>query len=78
MKLMTDDRCCLKSKELFEPNTPYNAERKPDGRVVLTELVSAEVPTVRARRVNGRLRGAKIPLSRERVAAAFRDERDER
>ena len=77
MKLMTDDRCRLTSQELFKPNTPYDAERKPDGRVVLTELVPAEVPTVRARRMNGRLRGAKIPLSRERVAAAVRAERDE-
>ena len=78
MKLITDERCRLTSQELFKPNTPYDAERKPDGRVVLTELVPVQVPIVRARRVNGRLRGAKLPLSREVVAAAVRAERDER
>jgi len=78
MKLMTDERCRMTSQELFKPNTPYDAERKPDGRVVLTELVPAQVPTVRARRVNGRLRGAKVSLTRETVAAAVRAERDER
>jgi hypothetical protein len=75
---MTDDRCRLTSQELFKPNTPYAAERKPDGRVVLTELVPAQVPTVRPRRVNGRLRGANVPLNRETVAAAVRAQRDER
>ena len=77
MKLVTDDCCRLTSQELFKPNTPYDAERTPDGRVVLTEL-SGQVATVKPRRINGRLRGAEVALRREAVAAAVRADRDER
>ena len=47
-----------------------------DGSVRLVEL--AQVPIVKPRRVDGRLRGAEVCLSRETVAAAVRAERDAR
>jgi len=78
MKLVTDERCRLTSRDMFKPNTPYDAEKQADGRVVLTELVAAQVPIVRARKVNGRWVGADIRLNREVVAAAARAERDAR
>lgn len=78
MRVSTDDRCRLQSRELFKPNTRYEGDRAKDGRVVLVELVPAEVPTVRARRINGRWRGADLPLTRETVAAAIRAEREDR
>ena len=78
MKLVTDERCRLTSRELFKPNTPYNAEKRPDGRVTLTELAPAEVPVVRARKVNGRWVGANIRLNRQVVAAAIRADRNAR
>ena len=78
MTLKTDARCRLTSQDIFKPNTPYAAEVTPDGRVLLTELVPVEVPTVSPRRVNGRLRGADIKLDRAVVAAAIRAERDAR
>jgi hypothetical protein len=39
MRLSTDDRCRLQSRELLKPNTPYEAELDANGRVVLRELV---------------------------------------
>ena len=47
-----------------------------DGSVRLVELT--QVPIVKPRRVDGRLRGAEVCLSRETVAAAVRAERDAR
>ncbi|MSU58936.1 MAG: hypothetical protein EXS35_12350 [Pedosphaera sp.] len=44
----------------------------------VAETVVAEAPTVKPRRENGRLRGAKLVLRRENVAAAVRAERDAR
>jgi hypothetical protein len=76
MKLVTDERCRLTSREMFKPNTAYDAEKRPDGRVTLTELVPAEVPVVRARKVNGGWVGTNIRLNRQVVAAAIRADRD--
>ena len=79
MTLVTDSRCRLTCRAILKPNTPYEAERQPDGRIVLTELVERDdVPIVHPRRVNGRLIGADIKLSREVIAAAVRADRDER
>jgi len=49
---------------------------QPDGSIRVVELV--QIPVVKPRRVDGRLRGADICLSRETVAAAVRAERDAR
>ena len=78
MKLVSDDRCRVQSRDLFKPNTPYDAEAQPDGSVRLVELVEKDVPFVKPRRVHGRLRGAGMNPSRERVAAAIRSDRDAR
>ena len=78
MKLTTDDRGRLTSAGLFRPNAAFNAEPQPDGSIRLIELAEREVPVVKPRRVNGRLRGAAIELSRSQVAAAVRAERDDR
>ena len=75
MKLVTDDRCRLQSRDLFKPNTPYQAERKPDGRV---ELVEKQVPLVKARKVKGRWVGAAVKFDRKAVVAAIRADRDSR
>jgi len=78
MNPVTGERCRLTSREMFKPNTPYDAEKQPDGRVTLTELVPAEVPIVRTRKVNGGWVGANIRLNRPVVAAAIRADRDAR
>jgi hypothetical protein len=78
MKLVADDRSRIASTVLFRPRAVYDAEKGADGRIVLVELVAAEVPTVKPRRINGRLRGANIPLSAGVVAAAVRSDRDSR
>jgi hypothetical protein len=44
MKVSTDDRCRLQSRELFKPNTRYEGERDTGGRIVLTELVPKSGP----------------------------------
>ena len=76
MKLVTDEACRLQSRELFKPNTPYEAERKTDGRVELVELVEKDVPLVRARKVDGRWMGADIKLDRRAVVASIREDRE--
>jgi hypothetical protein len=38
MRVSTDDRCRLQSRELFKPNTRYEGRLDPLGQVVLTEL----------------------------------------
>lgn len=78
MKLVADDRGRLTSSELFQPNTAFDASPQPDGSIRVMPLTEREVPTVRPRRVNGRLRGANVNIPRELIAAAIRAERDAR
>ena len=78
MRLMTDDRCRLQSRDLFKPNTPYQAERKADGRVELIELVATDVPLVRARKIKGRWVGADVKFDRNAVVEAIREDRESR
>lgn len=78
VKLIADSRGRLCSCELFAPNGVFDATLQPDGSVRVMPLAEREVPTVRPRRVNGRLRGADVKIPREVVAAAIRAERDER
>ena len=44
MKLNSDDRCRLQSRDLFRPNTPYEGGFDAMGRIVLTELVPKSGP----------------------------------
>jgi hypothetical protein len=44
MRLSTDDRCRLQSRELFKPNARYEGESDASGRIILTELVPAAGP----------------------------------
>jgi len=44
MRLSTDDRCRLQSRELLKPNTPYEGQLDATGRVVLTELMPKAGP----------------------------------
>jgi hypothetical protein len=39
MKVMTDHRCRLQSRDLLKPNTPYDGQRTVEGKVVFCELV---------------------------------------
>ena len=76
MKLTADSQGKLGSAELFRPKADFEATVQPDGSVRLVELT--QVPAVKPRRLDGRLRGADVRLSRETVAAAVRAERDAR
>ena len=68
--LKADERGTVPPEGIFE------ATVQPDSRIRLVEV--APVPVVKPLRVNGRLRGADIRLSRETVATAIRAERDAR
>jgi hypothetical protein len=74
MKMTADSQGRLGGAELFRPKAEFEATVQPDGSVRLVELT--QVPVVKPRRVNGRLRGADLPVSRETVAAAVRAIRD--
>jgi len=78
VKLISDDRCRLTSQELFKPNTPYDAQRKPDGTIRLMELVEKEVPIVRPFRTKEGFLMLPNKLDRGLVAAAIRADRDAR
>ena len=78
MKLTADERGRLASAELFRPKATFDATVQPDGSIRLVELAEKQVPVVKPRRINARLRGADVALSRETVAAAVRAERDAR
>ncbi len=54
MKLVSDQRCRIQSRELLKANTPYDAEVASDGRIVLTELVPKQVLPARLVRKNDR------------------------
>jgi hypothetical protein len=75
---MSDERCRLQSRDLFKPNTPYDAEPQADGSVRLVELVPKDVPIVRARKLGGRWVGAAIKLNRKAIVEAIRQDRESR
>lgn len=70
MKLTADSQGRLGSAELFRPKADFEATVQPDGSVRLVELT--QVPVVKPRRMDGRLRGAEVSLSRETVANCAR------
>jgi len=78
MKLTADERGRLASAELFRPKAIFEATVQPDGSIRLVELAATQVPVVKPRRINGRLRGAEVALNRDTVAAAVRAARDTR
>ena len=60
MKLTADERGRLASAELFRPKATFDATVQPDGSIRLVELAEKQVPIVKPRRINGRLRGAEV------------------
>lgn len=54
MRVSTDDRCRLQSRELFKPNTRYEGEFAADGSIRLVELVEKRAPKARLVRRKGR------------------------
>lgn len=78
MKLTADDEGRLTSVQLFRPKATFDATIEPDGSIRLVEITGKQVPILKPKRVNGRLRGADIRMDRETVAAAVRAERDAR
>lgn len=80
MKLKTDNRSRLTSRELFKPDTAYEAAIDQDGVIKLMESVpqagvaSREVKPVRRK---GRLM-LPVKLSREEIRRAIRADRDSR
>ena len=73
MKLTADSQGRLGSAALFRPQADFEATVQPDDSVRVVEF--SQIPVVKPRRVDGRLRGADVRLSRELVAAAVRAER---
>ena len=78
MRLLSDYRCRLQSKDLFKPNTPYEVEKSADGSVRLVELVPKEVPIVKPRRTKRGFLMLPVKLDHQTVRAAVRSDRDER
>ena len=77
MRVSTDDRCRLQSRELFKPNTRYEGEVAPDGSIRLVELVEKSVPVAGIRKQGGFvLVNAKV--DREAIRLAIRTDRDSR
>ena len=76
MKLTADERGRISSPELFRPKATFDVTVQADGSIRLKEELP--IPAVKPRRVNGRLRGAQLSLSKETIAAAIRAERDSR
>jgi len=70
MKLTADSQGRLGSLELFRPTTDFEATVQSNGSIRLVEL--AQIPVVKPRRIDGRLRGAHVSLTRETVATAVR------
>ena len=75
MKLVADSRGRIACTVLFKPGAVYDAKREANGRIVL-ELIPADVPTVKPRRVKRGLRGANISLNPATTAAAVRADRN--
>ena len=71
MKLVSDQRCRIQSRELLKANTPYDAEIASGGRIVLTELVPKQIPPARLVRKSGRTcLETSRPITNEGVASA--------
>ena len=70
MKLVSDQRCRIQSRELIKADTTYDAEIASDGRIVLTELVPKQIPMARLVKKNGRTYlESSHPITNEDVAA---------
>ena len=74
MKLVADEQGRLSGP--FRPKAAFEATVQADGSIRLVEVTNGQVPVMKPRRVNGRLRGAEVALDRDVVAAAVRAERD--
>jgi len=72
MRVSTDDRCRIQSRELFKPNTRYEGEFAADGSIRLIEWVEKQTPKARLVRRKGRtfLESAR-PITNEDVAAVL-------
>ena len=76
MRVSSDDRCRLQSRELFKPNTRYEGDVQADGTIRLVELVEKDVRLVKTRRESDFILINAKP-SRSAIRAAIRAERDE-
>lgn len=77
MKLVADSRGRLTAADLFRPGVAFDANRGPDGRIVLAELVEKEVPIVRAVRINGRWRGnPSVKIDQKAIVESIRQDRE--
>lgn len=54
VKLTTDERGRLGSRDLFKPNTSYDGQKTPSGQIVFVELVPRRPPQARLVRRGGR------------------------
>jgi hypothetical protein len=78
MRLISDERCCVQSSDVFKPNTVYEAERQADGRVVLAEVSFEEVPAVKPIRTAEGFIMFPRKVDPKVIAAAIRADRDSR
>ena len=77
MRVSSDDRCRVQSRELFKPNARYEGEIAPDGSVRLVELVEKDVPLVKTRKEGGFVL-VNAKLDRTAIRTAIRADRDSR
>jgi hypothetical protein len=78
MKLVADSRGRLTAADLFRPGTAFDAARMPDGTIRLAELVEKDVPVVKPVRTKGGFLMCPVKVSREKIRAAIRADRDAR
>jgi hypothetical protein len=78
MKLVADKNGRICSAELFPPRMAFDASRQADGSVRVVPLVEKDVPIVKPIRTREGFLMLPVKVSRERIRAAIRADRDAR
>ncbi|HEX4121334.1 MAG TPA: hypothetical protein VH619_12005 [Verrucomicrobiae bacterium] len=78
MKLVADKNGRICSAELFPPRTAFDASRQPDGSVRVVPLVEKEAPLMKPIRTREGFLMLPAKVSRQRIRAAIRADRDAR
>ena len=78
MKIVTVDDYNRVRLPDVKPRQKFSIETGSNGRFVLAPVEEADVPLVRARKINGRWVGAGIKIDRKAIVDAIREDRDAR
>jgi hypothetical protein len=78
MKVVADKNGRICSAALFPPRTAFDASRQADGSVRVVPLVEKDVPLVKPIRTREGFLMLPVKVSRERIRAALRADRDAR